>query len=265
MKFFLKYIADTPLDQISEVLVEDYLFDMKIQKNWSAKTIKNELGYLKVFFQWCVDRNYIETNPASKIPAPKLPKQLPKSLSQDDAEMILSWARSFRYEYAFEKHRAVAIIATFIFAGIRRGELENLMLGDIDLKERSIFIRCGKGSKDRIIPMAPPLVRIYEQYLKERDRLGRKSGWFFVGLRRDNKIGEHVIMRLVHKLRDASGIYFYPHMLRHTFATLMLDGGVNLFDLSKMMGHSDIKTTTIYLSTSIGRLKNQIVKHPMNF
>ena len=73
-----------------------------------------------------------------------------------------------------------------------------------------------------------------------------------------------MIKRLVEKLREKSGIYFYPHMLRHTFATLMLEGGCDLFALSKMMGHSDIKTTTIYLSATTAHLQEQIKKHPLD-
>ena len=76
--------------------------------------------------------------------------------------------------------------------------------------------------------------------------------------------GEKAIPRLVDKLRRASGIYFTPHMLRHTFATLMLEGGADIYAISKMMGHSDIKTTTIYLSASTEHLKGEINKHALN-
>lgn len=75
-------------------------------------------------------------------------------------------------------------------------------------------------------------------------------------------MGPQAVPRLVKKLRDASGIYFYPHMLRHSFATLMLEGGADIFAISKMMGHSDIKTTTIYLSATTAHLQAEIGKHP---
>jgi site-specific recombinase XerD len=76
-------------------------------------------------------------------------------------------------------------------------------------------------------------------------------------------MGECVIPRLVRKLRVASGVHFSPHMLRHTFATLMLEGGADIFAISKMMGHSDIKTTTIYLSATTQHLQAEVDKHPL--
>ncbi len=93
----------------------------------------------------------------------------------------------------------------------------------------------------------------------------RECPYFFTAMREDKKMGDKVIPRLVIKLREKSKIYFYPHMLRHTFAVLMLEGGCDLFSLSKMMGHSDIKTTTIYLSTTTAHLQEQIKKHPLDF
>jgi len=77
-------------------------------------------------------------------------------------------------------------------------------------------------------------------------------------------MGKSVIGRLVQRLREKSGIYFFPHMLRHTFAVLMLEGGCNLYALSKMMGHTDIKTTTIYLSATTAYLQEQINMHSLS-
>ena len=84
-----------------------------------------------------------------------------------------------------------------------------------------------------------------------------------IHLKKDRRIGVKAIPRLVKKLRDASGVYFSPHMLRHTFATLMLEGGADIFAISKMMGHSDIKTTTIYLSATTAHLQAEVDKHPL--
>jgi len=76
-------------------------------------------------------------------------------------------------------------------------------------------------------------------------------------------MGYNVIKRLFAKIKKSSGIYFTPHMLRHTFATLMLEGGCDIYSLSKMMGHSDIKTTTLYLSATVKHLQSQMLKHPL--
>jgi len=199
------------------------------------------------------------------LPIPKQPKQIPKNLTQDEAERLLDWTKSYTYPYRFDKYRAIAIIATFLFTGVRRSELIHIKMIDIDLENRTLTVRHGKGAKDRMIPLSLSLIEIYEDYLKERDRLGKNCPYFFTAMREDSIMGEKVIPRLVKKLREKSKINFYPHLLRHTFATLMLEGGCDIFSLSKMMGHSDIKTTTIYLSATTTHLKEQIVKHPLGF
>jgi len=118
--------------------------------------------------------------------------------------------------------------------------------------------------KDRTIPLHIELVGILQSYIKDRHRLKKTCPYFFTSLRFDSVMGKSVIGRLVQRLREKSGIYFFPHMLRHTFAVLMLEGGCNLYALSKMMGHSDIKTTTIYLSATTAYLQEQINMHSLS-
>ena len=122
----------------------------------------------------------------------------------------------------------------------------------------------GKGEKDRFVPLNQSLIEHLQRYLRERDRRNRQCPFFFVSLKADKPLGDKTIPRLVRKLRDASGVYFSPHMLRHTFATLTLEGGADIFAISKMMGHSDIKTTTIYLYATIEHLQAEVAKHSMS-
>jgi len=161
--------------------------------------------------------------------------------------------------------RAIAIISTFIYTGIRLQELLNLNIEDVRFEDRSLLVRSGKGNKDRLIPLEDALIRILEAYLKDRDRVNREHPRLFVSLTSDRPMRYKAIQRLVEKLREKSGIHFSPHMLRHTFATLMLEGGVDIYALSNMMGHSDIKikTTTIYLTATAAHLHKEIIKHPL--
>lgn len=138
-----------------------------------------------------------------------------------------------------------------------------LPIQDVQFAERRVFVRSGKGEKDRFIPMNPDLVHYLRCYLDARDQRQWNCPFFFASVKADRRMGEKTIPRLVSKLRDASGIYFSAHMLRHTFATLMLEGGADIFAISKMMGHSDIKTTTIYLSATTSHLISEIEKHPL--
>ena len=261
--YFFKTIGIESPEQITKDAIEHWICQGKIQRSWSAKTIKNRLQALSCFADWLVRQNYLRDNPVKDIPKPKIPKRIPGHLKKDEAMTLIDWARNFRYAYKFERTRAVAIIATFIFTGVRLQELKNLKVVDVNLQASALTVKAGKGDKDRIIPLNPQLNSILQNYLKDRDRLKKTCPYFFTSMRTNDRMGDLVIKRLVEKLRQASGIYFYPHLLRHTFATLMLEGGCDIFSLSKMMGHSDIKTTTIYLSATTAHLQEQILKHPL--
>jgi len=218
---------------------------------------------MKLFLDWCVRQNLIEENPVLDIPLPKLPKSIPKHLTLSQSETLLEWTRNYKFTYKFERLRAIAIISTFIYTGIRLQELLNLNIEDIRFEDRNLLVRSGKGNKDRLIPLEDALIRSLQAYLKDRERLGRVHPSLFVSLTDDRPMGYQAIKRLVDKLREKSGIHFTPHMLRHTFATLMLEGGADIYAISNMMGHSDIKTTTIYLTATTAHLHKEITKHPL--
>jgi len=263
-KWFQKFANIERIEQLDKQLIESWIYKGKLEKNWSAKTIRNRLQSLNIFLGWCLQEELIKENPCKKIPKPKVPKSLPKYLTRDQTNRLLDWTRSYHYHYSFERSRAVAIISIFIFTGIRKAELLNLKLADVDLENKSLFVRLGKCGKDRIIPLHHSLIETLADYLKERDKRKKYCPYFFTSLRDDERISETAIRRLVVKLNKKSGIHFYPHLLRHTFATLMLEGGCNLYALSQMMGHSDIKTTTIYLGASKAHLEEQMGMHPIS-
>jgi len=260
---FAKHTGIAHAEAIDLKAVEGYIIKGKLDHGWSAKTIRNRIIALRIFLDWCIKQKLITENPAREIDLPRLPKKLPRHLSKEDAIQLLEWAQHYRYVIDAERTRAVAILAMFMFTGVRLSELFNLMVQDVQLAERRVFVRSGKGEKDRYIPMNPDLTVYLERYLHTRDQRQWNCPYFFASVKADRRMGAKSIPRLVAKLRDASGIYFSPHMLRHTFATLMLEGGADIFAISKMMGHSDIKTTTIYLSATSGHLHSEISKHPL--
>jgi site-specific recombinase XerD len=152
----------------------------------------------------------------------------------------------------------------FIFAGLRKNELLKLRYTDVDIENLSIRVNLGKGSKDRIVPMSRTLAESLRRYLEERKSLNRTCMYFFCSLYKNTGYTDSGLKRLVIQIQKASGIFFTPHRLRHTYATLMIENGCDIYSLSKMLGHSDIKTTTIYLSASVEHLRSQIAKHPLN-
>ncbi|QMU65268.1 MAG: tyrosine-type recombinase/integrase [Flavobacteriaceae bacterium] len=219
---------------------------------------------LIVFFRWCIKKGYLETNFAETIEVPKLEKSLPKAIKRKEALLLLEVAYNYPYTHQFLKYRNHAIFSMFLLTGLRKSELLNLKLTDVDLENLTVFVRQGKGNKDRIVPMSYTLAQSLKRYLLERKKQRKTCSEFFTSSNRNKGYSENGLKLLVNQLRQASGIYFTIHTLRHTFATLMLEGGCDIFSLSKMMGHSDIKTTTIYLSATAEHLRSQVVKHPLN-
>lgn len=195
---------------------------------------------------------------------PKLPQSLPKKLSRQEANRILEVVANYPYKYRFLRYRNLAIFQTLLFAGLRRSEVLALRMTDVDLENSTLFVRRGKGAKDRVIPLCPTLVCGLERYLVERVRLSKTCPEFFTSLNRDCGFTVSGLKRVVAQIQEASGVSFHVHKLRHTFATLMLEGGCDIFSLSKMMGHADIKTTTVYLSATAEHLRGQIAKHPLS-
>ena len=263
---FRSFLKDTGVQSIAEIdplLIEAYIKQGKFDRQWSPKTIRNRMSALKLFLDWGVRKNLIDANPAANIELPKLRVVIPEHLTKDQSTELLVWTRNYRFSYKFERIRAIAIISLFIFTGIRAQELLNLNMEDVRLDNRSLFIRCGKGKKDRLIPLDYVVIKALENYIKDRDRLKRKHPRFFVSMKNDRPMPYKTMQLLIVKLRKASGIYFYAHMLRHTFAMLMLEGGADIFAIKELMGHSDIKTTMIYLTATSAHIRAEAKKHPL--
>lgn len=261
------FVKDTQVQSVTEIdqfMIEDYVVRGQTEKGWSPKTIRTRINALKIFLDWCVKRQLIESNPAAGIDLPKLDKRLPEHLTKEAALTLLEWTRNHPFAYRFERARAIAMMSLMMFTGVRAQELLDLNIEDIRFENREVWVRSGKGKKGRMIPMSLDLFHALKQYLRERQRLRRQHPRLLVAVNGDRPLGYKGLQRLVSRLRDSSGIYFYPHMLRHTFATLMLEGGADIYAISKMLGHSDIKTTTIYLSVTTGHLQSEIKKHPLD-
>jgi len=261
---YCKMMKVSEISKVSDENVRDLFYIGRTERNWSVNTFIVYHKTLLVFFRWCVKQGYMEKNPILDIEKPRLEKRLPTKLNKQSALKLLEIVDNYPYESKFLRLRNHAIFSTFIFTGLRKQELLNLKYNDVDLENLSIFIRQGKGNKDRIIPMSYNLAQTLKKYLDERKKQNKTSPEFFSSSRGNMGFTVNGLKKLIDQVRLSSGIKFSAHKLRHTFATLMLEGGCDIYSLSKMMGHSDIKTTTIYLSASAEHLRSQMIKHPLN-
>lgn len=264
LNMYIKFSQVTAIEEVTEKSLKEFFLDGRVNKAWKPYTYIGFYWVLNVFLKWCVTNRYLPTNPLADIELPKPEKRLPAKLKKQDALKILDVVYNYPYGNTYLRNRNHAIFSMFIFAGLRKSELLQLRLSDVDVPGLTIFVNQGKGSKDRIIPMSYTLAQSLSRYLKERERVGKTCPEFFASLSLNMGITHSGLKRIVEKVTRVSGIRFTLHKLRHTFATLMLEGGCDIYSLSRMMGHSDIKTTTIYLSASAEHLRSQVSKHPLN-
>lgn len=264
IRYYYRFAKISTIGEVTENNVRSLFYTGRIEKHWSVNTFIVYHKSLRVFFRWCVKEGILEYDPIRDIEVPKPEKKLPPKLTKQTALRLLEIVCNYPYEYKFLRYRNHAIFATFIFAGLRKNELLHLQHADVDIENLTIFVRQGKGGKDRIVPISYTLAQILKRYVEERKRLRKSNPEFFSSLRSNVGFTENGLKKLVEQIRLSSAIAFTVHKLRHTFATLMLEGGCDIYSLSKMMGHNDIKTTTIYLAASAEHLRAQIGKHPLN-
>jgi len=262
--FYTRHAGIQTIDQITDANIRALFMYGRTERNWQTNTYLCFYKSLLIFFRWCVTQGLLDKNPIEGMETPKLEKRLPPKLTKQDTMQLLEAVYNYPYGYTFLRYRNHAIFSTFVFAGLRKQELLTLKFTDIDIENLTIFVRQGKGKKDRIIPMTHSLAQSLKRYVEYRKKLNKTCPEFFASLNRNQGFTDTGLKRLVEQIRKASGITFTVHKLRHTFATLMLEGGCDIYSLSKMMGHSDIKTTTIYLYASAEHLRSQMTKHPLN-
>ncbi len=184
---------------------------------------------------------------AEKLKPPKVPRSLPKALTKEEVRKLLSVISPLR-------KRDRLIVLLLYGTGLRVSELCNLKIKDIDLDRGIAVVRGGKGAKDRMVPIPEPIIREIREYLA-----ARKDGseYLLVEEKRDNKdkISPKTVWYLLNRYGKKAGIKVTPHMLRHSFATHMLENGVDIRVIQEILGHSNLSTTQIYTKVTVEHLK----------
>ncbi len=251
--------ADTEeLGKLDHGTVLAFLHWGREERAWEARTFRNHLQYLRSFFKWCVKQRFLSSNPTNGIEKPKLPKRLPRCLNRKDTQAILNQVRWFPWRYRFEGVRNEMVLYLLIYTGLRLQEMLDLEIPDVNLSSREILIRQGKGQKDRIVPIHPRLVPILRGYLTERKKRKNYSRFFITGAQSEKPVSGKNIRIMCQKLSRETGVYFTPHMLRHTCARLLIEADIDVFKVKEILGHSSITTTMTYLSVSTENLKRTL-------
>jgi len=234
------------------------------ERNWGPATFHTYHMSLRVFFTWLYQNNRITETFVEDIMLPRIPRSLPKALSEEDTQKLLSVTYNYPWSSEFERARNYAIISTYVFTGVRRSELLNLTEHDLNFEQATLRVNRGKWNKDRVIPMSKPLMEALYVYLEHKRKYQYKNPHVFCSARQDQALKKGGLKGMMAKLKNASGLKIGNHIMRHTFAILMLQGGCDIVSLSRMLGHSDVKTTMKYLLIHDEQLKMQMYKHPLN-
>lgn len=214
-------------------------------------TIAKKLFVLRSFFGWLTDEEIITRDPAKKIKAPKMPKMLPKALDIEGLEMLRE---------ACETERQRALLEFFYSTGCRLSEVQRLNIEDIDVQNMSTKV-FGKGSKERIVYLSFRALYHLKKYLKSRD--DDCPALFVTERKPSRRMGRRTIEREINMIASRTDISkkVTPHVMRHTFATLMLNNGADLAGVQQLLGHSSPDTTQRYATVTEENKHNQHRKY----
>jgi integrase/recombinase XerD len=242
------------LEQIGRDELVDFLASL-YRQNLESKSVARHLVTLRNFFRWALVQELVKSDPAVNLESPKVRRSLPGYLKLEQVEKILSQPD----EKTPLGLRDRAMLEVLYSTGLRVSELISLKVADLDTKVGCL--RCiGKGNKERIVPVGKKALAIVDRYLRNsRPRLAGKAGaspMLFVNRSgaRITRVGVWKILS-EHGKRAGLGVPLTPHMLRHSFATHLLERGADLRSVQLMLGHSDISTTQIYTHVVEDRLK----------
>lgn len=215
----------------------------------SESTVRTYWTKNRSFFQHLAASHHV-ANPFANVRAPVLPSSVPKARTPAECQRILDSARNYPWSSRFDRCRAVAMLGVVLYAGLRRKEVIGLQYLDVDLEQQTIHIVKGKGrggGKERFMFIAPELDALLRAYLVERTKARIVAPEFFCSAVTKQGLNVITLRRLVLLIRQASGVPFTLHSLRHSFITQLLRSGVPIHTVSDLAGHTQITTTAGYL------------------
>lgn len=261
LRLFLQAIEVTRIEQLDH----DALMQYREELAWrltpkatplSPRTQINLLGNLRAFCRWCVAQDWLVADPSAKIPNPKKPHALPKSILEPrEIEKILAQpdltsARGYRDRVILEVLYATAM---------RREEAASLRLDDLDTESGYVVIRQGKGRKDRVVPIGASVCQLIDTYVAgvRADWIGSENDPHLFLNRFGQKMDPNAIWQVVHKYAQAAQLkkHVSTHTFRHSCATHMLRNGAPIRHIQELLGHASLETTQVYTRVTINDLK----------
>lgn len=251
VRFSIEMVGDFNVKEVSSKLVRDWIVSL-MEQNISPRSVSRKVTTLKSFFKFLLKEKVVEHNPATNLVLPKIRKKLPGFLEEANLHTLLD---NGYFSNDFCGVRDKLIITLLYGTGIRRAELLELKISDFSLKEHQVKV-LGKRKKERIIPYPADINLLLEEYILFRTRIvGGGEGKLLV-----TESGQPVYEKLVYRVVKnylsmvTSLEKKSPHVIRHSYATHLLNNGADLNAVKELLGHSNIAATQIYTHTTFERL-----------
>ena len=260
MSQFFSFLQEKlEINQLSDVHTEDirsWIISLLEDESLQAKSVNRKISAVRAFYRYKLKIKELSTNPTLSIHAPKIPKKLPQYVDAKDMEHLFS---DVPFEDSFEGLRDRTILELFYATGMRLSELLNIKTQDIHLQDNTIKV-LGKRNKERLVPFGnklSELLTIYLGYLEKKFVEGTKNNYIFVTANGE-QLYPKAVYRIVRKYLDMVTTIDKrsPHVIRHTFATHMLNNGADLNAIKTILGHSSLASTQVYTHNSIEQLKS---------
>lgn len=233
----------------------------KDHKPFNTSSVHRKISCLRVFFKYLSREGVLKNDPLEKIVLPRKKKSLPVFVMEKAMDNLLD---DKDFGDGFSGIRDRTIIEMLYITGMRRAELIGLRNGDIDLDQQTVRVT-GKRNKQRIIPIVIPYIKRLEEYVKARNEnmASGPEAWFFV-TDTGNKLYDKFVYNLVNKYLSMVTTVEKksPHVIRHTFATHMLNRGADLNSIKELLGHVNLSATQVYTHNTFEKLKEVYKKHP---
>lgn len=259
--FLEKEFQVKEINSVEYNLIRSWIVSM-LDRKLTNRSVNRKISSLQAYYNFLLKTHQIEKNALSKHKSLKVSGEIQIPLSQKEMRKIYD----FPFPEDFEGIRDRLIVELLYSTGIRRGELIGVKTADISIRKQELKVS-GKGNKERIIPVLPSTIKVLERYLKKRQELKIEDEAYLFLTKKGKKTYEGLIYRVVKRYFQeiSTKAKISPHILRHTFATHLLNEGADLNSIKTLLGHESLSSTQIYAHNDIAVLKKIHAKaHPRN-
>ena len=249
--FCIESYQQEKISDINYSQIRSWIVDL-VESKVSNRSVNRKISSLKSFYKYLQKIKIIQNNPLSSHKALKTSKKIQVPFSIKEVNEVLS---NIVTEDSFESTRNKLIVALFYSTGMRRTELIQLKMNSINFSEKQLKV-IGKRNKERLLPLLPSVLKSMHNYIEQRDLIDTSEDYLFL-TSKGNKLYETLVYRIINNYFSnvSSKLKKSPHILRHSFASHMLNEGADLNSVKELLGHSSLASTQVYTHNSLEQLK----------